>query len=219
MSNGSCNGVLQTNSDQGKPSPDPSNADVGETVEKLQVCIPWILHKSLPKNILSPNIELWFYPRVQPYMPPVKGRRAYTATMWAIRQTFPLFFFPISGTKLLIEHELMTTIVEDKLWSYEAQWSIIAPCYSDGHTDSKTGTQSDSNTTTNTHSDMSQVKITDVSGIFLFDINAKGLVVRHTVEAVKESQDPERDGSSLLQRWLLGRQQKSWSMNSWHWKD
>ncbi|RFU33585.1 hypothetical protein B7463_g2753, partial [Scytalidium lignicola] len=158
----------------------------------LQERLPTLLQSPLPQEILSPQITLHLFPSTHPHLPTVTGRVAYNAALW----TSPIAWgcMPIVGNvKLRILSERM---VRSPVRSYAdasaqirpeqllVKWQTVRKNKAKGEDDRK-----------------------EFTGLFIFEFDAEGRIVSHTIENVEEGGSWERGvGAKVvgLTDWLLG---------------
>ncbi|KAK9364596.1 hypothetical protein V1509DRAFT_635847 [Lipomyces kononenkoae] len=72
--------------------------DLGETLDTLIRVLPNLQHENPPLSLLSPNIQLRFFPKTHPGLPTIRGKTAYIAS-WRIAQWILPFVVlgPIDG--------------------------------------------------------------------------------------------------------------------------
>ncbi|KAK9481021.1 hypothetical protein V1514DRAFT_288055 [Lipomyces japonicus] len=65
--------------------------NLGQTLDTLTELLPNIQHARIPASLLSPDIQLRFFPKTHPGLPSIHGKTAYLTT-WKIAQwVLPLF--------------------------------------------------------------------------------------------------------------------------------
>ncbi|KAK9467216.1 hypothetical protein V1512DRAFT_247478 [Lipomyces arxii] len=72
--------------------------DLGQTLDTLTQMLPNLQHELPPSSLLSPHIQLRFFPKTHPGLPSIRGKTAYLAT-WRVTQWILPFFVlgPIDG--------------------------------------------------------------------------------------------------------------------------
>ncbi|KAM0345885.1 hypothetical protein ACHAPU_005936 [Fusarium lateritium] len=198
-------GVRWVGSGQEGPK-DPNKAKLGKTLRVLQERLPTLLLHPLPHDILAPNIALHLFPSTHPHLPTVSGRVAYNAALW----TSPIAWnrVPILGNVCIeVLAERMTTepltflprragAIPEQLvvrWCEKRKGSessssrgVIARSLPFGH-----GVDPDKAFT----------------GLFVFDFDAEGRILSHTIEQSQAGGDWEAGvGAKVvgLTDWLLG---------------
>ncbi|KAF4468452.1 hypothetical protein FALBO_4660 [Fusarium albosuccineum] len=185
---------------------DPNKAKLGKTLRILQDRLPTLLLHPLPHDILAPNISLHLFPSTHPHLPTVSGRVAYNAALW----TSPIAWnrVPIIGNvRIEILAERMTSepltflprrpgAIPEQLvvrWCEKRKdpklsrdGGVIARSLPFGR-----GVDPDKAFT----------------GLFVFDFDAEGRVLNHTIEQAQAGGDWEGGvGAKVvgLTDWLLG---------------
>ncbi|KAG6041084.1 hypothetical protein E4U41_006022 [Claviceps citrina] len=185
---------------------DPNKAKLGRTLRILQERLPTLLQSPLPQDILAPNISLLLFPTTHPHLPAVSGKVAYNAALW----TSPIAWnrVPIIGNvKLEILAERMVseplTFLPRRAGAMPEQL-VVRWCEkrrSDGDLPEPGGMARalwrgrgvDPNKA--------------FTGLFIFDFDAQGRVLTHTIEQAQEGGDWEQGmGAKFvgLTDWLLG---------------
>ncbi|KAG5951968.1 hypothetical protein E4U53_001918 [Claviceps sorghi] len=192
---------------QDEHAEDPNKAKLGRTLRILQDRLPTLLQSPLPQDILAPNISLLLFPSTHPHLPAVSGKVAYNAALW----TSPIAWnrVPIIGNvKLEILAERMTseplTFLPRRPGAIPEQL-VVRWCErrrsNDGDVPEPGGMARglwrgrgvDPNKA--------------FTGLFIFDFDAQGRVLTHTIEQAQEGGDWERGmGAKVvgLTDWLLG---------------
>lgn len=156
-------------------------------IDILSNQLPFIFIQPLPKSILSPKIELRLFPSSYPSIPAVRiGRFLYRTISRAVRWVAPVFlnrslrsFGNPSGIKGIgLEITCLRVEKIENGRRVEARWRTASSPWS---------TKQESSAPTNTVEDMPQTW----SGWFYFDINRKGLIVKHVVENVNNQRKEE----------------------------
>ncbi|KAI8672166.1 hypothetical protein LRP88_03317 [Fusarium phalaenopsidis] len=185
---------------------DPNKVKLGKTLRVLQERLPTLLLHPLPHDLLAPNICLHLFPSTHPHLPTVSGRVAYNAALW----TSPIAWnrVPIIGNvRIEILAERMTSepltflprrpgAIPEQLvvrWCEKRKEprsardaSIIARSLPFGR-----GVDPDKAFT----------------GLFVFDFDAEGRILSHTIEQAQAGGDWEGGvGAKVvgLTDWLLG---------------
>ncbi|KHN99226.1 uncharacterized protein MAM_02924 [Metarhizium album ARSEF 1941] len=191
---------------QGEEAPDPNKAKLGRTLRILQERLPTLLQSPLPQEILAPNINLQLFPTTHPHLPTVSGKVAYNAALW----TSPIAWnrVPIIGNvKLEILAERMTseplTFLPRRPGAIPEQL-VVRWCEkrrSNGETPEPGGIARS----------LWRGRGVDpnkaFTGLFIFDFDAEGRVLTHTIEQAQEGGNWERGmGAKFvgLTDWLLG---------------
>ncbi|KAJ6441753.1 Intracellular protein transport protein uso1 [Purpureocillium lavendulum] len=202
---------------------DPNKAKLGRTLRILQERMPTLLQSPLPQDILAPNISLHLFPTTHPHLPTVSGRVAYNAALW----TSPIAWnrVPIIGNvKLEILAERVTsepmTFVPRRPGTRPEQLVVRwcekrrgSPC---AGSSSSTSSTSAAETTRPEPGGIARALWRGragvdpnkaFTGLFIFDFDAEGRVLAHTIEQAQEGGDWEKGmGAKFvgLTDWLLG---------------
>ncbi|QPH09800.1 hypothetical protein C2857_000799 [Epichloe festucae Fl1] len=199
-----------TDSQSEKNAEDPNKAKLGRTLRILQERLPTLLQSPLPQDILAPNISLLLFPTTHPHLPAVSGKVAYNAALW----TSPIAWnrVPIIGNvKLEILAERMTSepltflprrpgAMPEQLvvrWCEERRLNGNLPEQGGIARALWRGRGVDPNNA--------------FTGLFIFDFDAQGRVLTHTIEQAQEGGDWEKGmGAKFvgLTDWLLGGMKK-----------
>ncbi|KAM0475572.1 hypothetical protein ACHAPX_006895 [Trichoderma viride] len=191
---------------RGETPPDPNKAKLGKTLRILQERLPTLLQSPLPQDILAPNISLQLFPSTHPHLPVVSGRVAYAAALW----TSPIAWnrVPIIGNvKLEILAERMTseplTFLPRRPGATSEQL-VVRWCEKRKTKESKSGGGSS----------LPWLRLARgvdpnkaFTGLFIFDFDAEGRILTHTIEQAQEGGDWEKGvGAKFvgLTDWLLG---------------
>ncbi|KAF9870524.1 hypothetical protein CkaCkLH20_12014 [Colletotrichum karsti] len=188
----------------GKPSKNPgneNNACLGKTLRILQDHLPTVLQSPLPQEILAPNISLHLFPTTHPHLPTVSGRVAYTAALWSA---------PIAWNRLPLVGNVRLSIISERVTKHPLHFAplragalpeqlVVRWC---------AGGKNGSSTTPTT--DGKAARRDDdkaFTGLFVFQFDADGRILSHTIETVQEGGDWEKGvGAKVvgLTDWLLG---------------
>lgn len=203
--------------------PDERTLQLGKTVRVLHERLPSLLKEPLPSEILSPSISLHLFPSTHPHLPTVTGRIAYIAALW----TAPVAWgrMPLIGNvKLSILSERMVrnggsavplAYRDEKLivkWKtcgkpsqqrqdgtggiYRGMGLAAARDPVDKIKGFIAGTKD-----TDTGADDPE----EFCGIFVFEFDEKGRIVKHTIEHTDEGGHWDRMTRVVsVTDWLLG---------------
>ncbi|KFG81757.1 hypothetical protein MANI_009829 [Metarhizium anisopliae] len=191
---------------KGEDPQDPNKTKLGRTLRVLQERLPTLLQSPLPQEILAPNINLQLFPTTHPHLPTVSGKVAYNAALW----TSPIAWnrVPIIGNvKLEILAERMTseplTFLPRRAGAMPEQL-VVRWCEkrrSNGETPEPGGVARS----------LWRGRGVDpnkaFTGLFIFDFDAEGRILTHTIEQAQEGGNWERGmGAKFvgLTDWLLG---------------
>lgn len=172
----------------------------------LQDRMPTLLQSPLPQHILAPNISLQLFPSTHPHLPTVSGRVAYTAALW----TSPIAWnrVPLVGNvRLEILAERMTSeplTFLPRRPGATADQLVVRWC------ETKTAKAGGAGAAI-----VRSLRLTKAggdpdkpfTGLFIFDFDAEGRVLTHTIETAQEGGNWERGmGAKFvgLTDWLLG---------------
>jgi hypothetical protein len=203
--------------------PDERTLQLGKTVRILHESLPTLLQSPLPGEILSPQITLHLFPSTHPHLPTVSGRIGYIAALW----TAPVAWgrVPLVGNvKLTILSERMvrnggtTGPHENRDEKLIVKWKT---CGKTKHRDGTGGIYRGVGLATKdpvdkikefvagTAKDESQVppkEEQEFQGIFVFEFDEEGRIVKHVIEHTDEGGRWDRMTRVVsVTDWLLGR--------------
>ncbi|OSS47840.1 hypothetical protein B5807_06488 [Epicoccum nigrum] len=183
------------------------NLKLGNTIRILHESLPNLLNSPLPSDILSPQISLLLFPSTHPHLPAVSGKLAYTAALW----TAPVAWgrVPVIGNvKLKILSERMvkngcgpSTPVHMRNEKLIVKWQTCG----------KSDKESNRHTSETFESVQDIVKgsrssAEEFTGLFVFEFDEEGRIVRHTIEHTEEGHNWEKTNRFVsVTDWLLGR--------------
>ncbi|OTA38334.1 hypothetical protein BTJ68_01814 [Hortaea werneckii EXF-2000] len=212
--------------------PDERTLQLGKTVQILHDRLPTLLQSPLPSEILSPQITLHLFPSTHPHLPTVAGRIPYIAALW----TAPVAWgrVPLVGNvQLTILSERMVRNHNPIPTSdgYRDE-HLIVKWKTSGKTRHRDGTggvyQNPSHArrdpvdrikefivgSSRTPHEAAATKQKlegqdedEFTGVFVFEFDEEGRVVRHTIEHTEGSKG-EGEGMARVVSvtdWLLGR--------------
>lgn len=185
--------------------PDERTLQLGKTVRVLHEQLPTLLQTPLPGDVLSPLIKLHLFPSTHPHLPTVSGRIAYIAALW----TAPVAWgrVPLVGNvKLIIISERMVrsgsrcasfgtrdeklivkwktcgkTKHRDGTGGIYRGVGLVGKDPMDKIKDFISGTQADNPNATPRASENEEF-----CGIFVFEFDEQGKIVKHTIEHTDE---------------------------------
>ncbi|SMR46520.1 unnamed protein product [Zymoseptoria tritici ST99CH_1E4] len=201
--------------------PDERTLQLGKTVRLLHERLPTLLKEPLPSEILSPRISLHLFPSTHPHLPTVSGRLAYIAALW----TAPVAWgrMPLVGNvNLTILSERMvrnggTTVSADRRdEKLIVKWKT---CGKTTHRDGTGGVYRGIGVAAKDPMDrikdfIAGTKSKDTGGrdteefcgIFVFEFDEKGRIVKHVIEHTEEGSDCDKMTRVVsVTDWLLGR--------------
>lgn len=192
--------------DRGEQNGDANKAKLGKTLRILQDRLPTLLQSPLPQEILAPNISLQLFPTTHPHLPTVSGRVAYNAALW----TSPIAWnrVPIFGNvKLEILAERMTlvplTFLPRRPGAIPEQL-VVRWCEKRRSADDGSEVGAIARSLWRARGVEPNKAFT---GLFLFDFDAEGRILTHTIEQAQEGGNWEKGmGAKFvgLTDWLLG---------------
>ncbi|TWU78983.1 hypothetical protein ED733_008240 [Metarhizium rileyi] len=192
--------------DKGEDPQDPNKAKLGKTLRILQERLPTLLQSPLPQDILAPNINLRLFPTTHPHLPTVSGKVAYNAALW----TSPIAWnrVPIIGNvKLEILAERVTseplTFLPRRTGAMPEQL-VVRWCEKRR---SNEGRPEPGGIARSLWRGRGVDPNRAFTGLFIFDFDAEGRVLTHTIEHAQEGGNWERGmGAKFvgLTDWLLG---------------
>ncbi|KAK1977356.1 hypothetical protein LZ30DRAFT_601455 [Colletotrichum cereale] len=194
----------------GKKPGDENKANLGKTLRILQDHLPTVLQSPLPQEILAPNISLHLFPTTHPHLPTVSGRVAYTAALWTS---------PIAWNRLPLVGNVRLSIMSERVTKQPLHFAPLHPgaipeqlvvrwCASgknNGTAGTAATTASSSSSSSSTTGEAGGDKA--FTGLFVFQFDAEGRILSHTIETVQEGGDWEKGvGAKVvgLTDWLLG---------------
>jgi len=210
--------------------PDERTLKLGKTVRTLHERLPTLLQSPLPADILSPQISLHLFPSTHPHLPTVSGRIAYNAALW----TAPVAWgrVPLVGNvKLTILSERMlrnggaSVPIASRDEKLIVKWKT---CGKTKHRDGTggiyrgigigardpvdkikefiAGTRDEASSSSSSSQDGTQDDA-EFCGIFVFDFDEQGRIVKHVIEHTEEGGHWDRSMTRVVSvtDWLLGR--------------
>ncbi|KAL7944612.1 hypothetical protein V8C42DRAFT_325349 [Trichoderma barbatum] len=194
---------------RGDQPPDPNKAKLGKTLRILQERLPTLLQSPLPQDLLASNISLQLFPSTHPHLPVVSGRVAYNAALW----TSPIAWnrVPIIGNvKLEILAERMTTepltFLPRRAGAIPEQL-VVRWCEKRRVKDKDDGKHKGGISLPSLRLARGVDPNKAFTGLFIFDFDAEGRILTHTIEQAQEGGDWEKGmGAKFvgLTDWLLG---------------
>ncbi|GKT57163.1 DNA-directed RNA polymerase iii 130 kda polypeptide [Colletotrichum tofieldiae] len=175
----------------------------------LQDHLPTVLQSPLPQEILAPNISLHLFPTTHPHLPTVSGRVAYTAALWTS---------PIAWNRLPLVGNVRLSIISERVTKQPLRFAPLHPgaipeqlvvrwCASGkkngpaGHASAAAASAEGGGARAAEGGDRA------FTGLFVFQFDAEGRILSHTIETVQEGGDWEKGvGAKVvgLTDWLLG---------------
>ncbi|OLN92191.1 hypothetical protein CCHL11_01601 [Colletotrichum chlorophyti] len=194
-----------TGSNPGKKPGDENKANLGKTLRILQEHLPKILQSPLPQEILAPNISLHLFPTTHPHLPTVSGRVAYTAALWTS---------PIAWNRLPLVGNVRLSIISERVTKQPLPFAplragalpeqlVVRWCA--GNKKGAAVGSSAGPAAADDAADVDQDRA--FTGLFVFQFDAEGRILSHTIETVQEGGDWEKGvGAKVvgLTDWLLG---------------
>ncbi|KAK5137080.1 hypothetical protein LTR08_001089 [Meristemomyces frigidus] len=202
--------------------PDERTLQLGKTVRILHERLPTLLQSPLPGEILSPQITLHLFPSTHPHLPTVSGRIAYNAALW----TAPVAWgrVPLVGNvKLTILSERMVRNGGSAVPLASRDEKLIVKWKTCGKTKHRDGTGGVYRGVGLAHKDpVEKIKEfisgtrdenapardeeDEFCGIFVFEFDEQGRVVKHVIEHTDEGGHWDRMNRVVsVTDWLLGR--------------
>ncbi|KAK0626176.1 hypothetical protein B0T14DRAFT_425020 [Immersiella caudata] len=199
-------------------SPDDRKVRLGKTIRILQSQLPTLLQSPLPQEVLSPNITLHLFPSTHPHLPAVTGRVAYIAALWSS---------PIAWNRIPLIGNVRLEILSERMVAQPLRQRPSSACGEQLVVRWRTsggkgkigawlnslnlngGSGKDTAATTAPVGDALPAgdKAKEFTGLFLFDFDAEGRILSHTIEHVQEGGQWEKGvGAKVvgLTDWLLG---------------
>ncbi|KAF2688404.1 hypothetical protein K458DRAFT_330724 [Lentithecium fluviatile CBS 122367] len=188
------------------PPPDERKLKLGKTIRILHDRLPTLLVSPLPQDVLSPQITLHLFPSTHPHLPTVSGKIAYTAALW----TAPVAWgrVPVVGNvKLKILSERMVkkggacSSDDSQNEQLIVKWETCGKSKEKDH-----GQVSEAFEKITSIVGRSREEHEEFSGLFLFEFDEEGRIVKHTIEHVEESGQSDKPAKVIsVTDWLLGR--------------
>lgn len=172
----------------------------------LQERLPTLLASPLPQDILSPQITLHLFPSTHPHLPTVSGKLAYTAALW----TSPVAWgrVPVVGNvKLNILSERMVKNGGSCAPADSGHEKLIVKWETCGKSEKKEqGQVSEAVEKITSIVGGKRKPDEEFSGLFLFEFDEEGRIVKHTIEHVEENGQWDKTTKVIsVTDWLLGR--------------
>ena len=212
--------------------PDERSLQLGKTVRILHQRLPTLLKEPLPSEILSPQISLHLFPSTHPHLPTVSGRIAYVAALW----TAPVAWgrVPLVGNvTLTILSERMVRNGGTAVKAPQRDEKLIVKwktCGKTSHRDGSggiyrgmgigakdpvdrikdfiAGTMDTSRAagSAGPSSPANRSEPEEFCGIFVFEFDDQGRIVKHVIEHTEEGGHWDRTARVVsVTDWLLGR--------------
>lgn len=202
--------------------PDQRTLQLGKTVRILHERLPTLLQSPLPGDILSPQISLHLFPSTHPHLPTVSGRIAYNAALW----TAPVAWgrVPLVGNvQLTILSERMVRNGGSAVPLPSRDEKLIVKWKTCGKTKHRDGTGGiyrgvglatrdpvdrikDFIAGTQNESAPRKGEEQEFCGIFVFEFDEEGRIIKHVIEHTEEGGHWDRMTRVVsVTDWLLGR--------------
>lgn len=207
--------------------PDERTLKLGKTVRTLHDQLPTLLQSPLPSELLSPQITLHLFPSTHPHLPTVSGRIAYVAALW----TAPVAWgrIPLVGNvKLTILSERMVRNGDSSTPSASRDEKLIVKWKTCGKTKHRDGTGgiyrgvgiSSADPVEKIRGFINGARSNEVAqnttgsgldpeefcGIFIFEFDDQGRIVKHTIEHTEEGGHWDKMARVVsVTDWLLGK--------------
>ncbi|KAI7538409.1 hypothetical protein KC331_g10378 [Hortaea werneckii] len=208
--------------------PDERTLQLGKTVRILHDRLPTLLQSPLPGDILSPQITLHLFPSTHPHLPTVAGRIPYIAALW----TAPVAWgrVPLVGNVQLtiLSERMVRNTSNHPIPTGHRDERLIVKWKTSGKTRHRDGTggvyQNPSHAKRDpvdrikefivgssvdeaaTKKKLEGQDEAEFTGIFIFEFDEGGRVVRHTIEHTEEGGDCGGMTRVVsVTDWLLGR--------------
>ena len=196
--------------------PDDRTLQLGRTIRTLHARLPTLLQTPLPGDILSPQISLHLFPSTHPHLPTVSGRLAYIAALWTA---------PVAWGRLpLVGNVRLTVLSERMVKGGTGDEKLVVKWKTCGKHSDETGglyrgvgigsrdpvdriKQFISGNTSARAAAHEGAEETAFTGIFIFEFDEWGRVLKHTIEHT-EGSGGEWEGLTRVVSvtdWLLGK--------------
>lgn len=179
-------------------------------VRTLHERLPTLLASPLPQEILSPDISLLLFPSTHPHLPTVSGRIPYTGALW----TAPVAWgrLPLLGNvKLDILSERMVRNGGSSVGQDCRDEKLIVKWKTCGKTKERAGSLYRGIGATEQLDRLMRLLGGDSAdeefcGLFIFEFDDKGRILRHTIEHAEEGGNYDRMTKMVsVTDWLLGK--------------
>ncbi|GAB7335968.1 hypothetical protein MBLNU13_g08209t2 [Cladosporium sp. NU13] len=199
--------------------PDERTLQLGKTIQTLHEHLPTLLQTPLPSETISPRISLHLFPSTHPHLPTVSGRIAYIAALW----TAPVAWgrIPLVGNvKLTILSERMVRYGGSTVSHANREEKLIVKWKTCGKTEHRDGTggiyrpvgirakdpmDKIKNFISGTKDvDTHESEGEDFCGIFIFEFDEQGRIVKHTIEHTEQGGNWDKTRVVSVTDWLLG---------------
>lgn len=158
----------------------------------------------LPQDVLSTHISLHLFPSTHPHLPTVSGKLAYTAALWTA---------PVAWGRVPVVGNVKLTILSERLvkkgsaCSPDGNEQLIVKWQTCGKSQDKDpGQVSEALEKMTSIGGRSRDAHDEFCGLFLFEFDEQGRIVKHTIEHVEESGQSDRPAKVIsVTDWLLGR--------------
>ncbi|KAF3003062.1 hypothetical protein E8E13_007328 [Curvularia kusanoi] len=183
------------------------NLKLGSTIRTLRESLPNLLNSPLPSDILSPQISLHLFPSTHPHLPAVSGKLAYTAALW----TAPVAWgrVPVIGNVKLkvLSERMVKNGCGPSAPAHMRNEKLVVKWQTCGKSDKESSR----------HTSETFESVTDIvrgsrssneefTGLFVFEFDEEGRIVRHTIEHTEEDHNWEKTNRFVsVTDWLLGR--------------
>ncbi|KAI5253462.1 hypothetical protein E4T42_02859 [Aureobasidium subglaciale] len=203
--------LSNTGPDSDHKPPDERSLKLGKTVRILHERLPTLLASPLPQDILSPQISLHLFPSTHPHLPTVSGRIAYLAALW----TAPVAWgrVPVVGNvKLTVVSERMirhggnnssSSLRDEKLI---VKWKTCGKARNKDSPAVYRGIGANEQVERITNVLGKSKEDEEFCGLFIFEFDDQGRIVKHTIEHADEGSGSERTNRVVsVTDWLLGK--------------
>ncbi|PVH99390.1 hypothetical protein DM02DRAFT_615103 [Periconia macrospinosa] len=199
---------LYPQDDGGDALSNERNLKLGKTIRILHERLPTLLVTPLPQDVLSPQISLELFPSTHPSLPSVSGKLAYTAALWTA---------PVAWGRVPVLGDVKLNILSERMVKHGAcnggeanQAKLIVKWETCGKK-KENGPVSEA-----VEKMMSIVggggggdrqAHHKFSGLFKFEFDEEGRIIKHTIEHVEENGEWEKHTAKVVSvtDWLLGR--------------
>ncbi len=200
--------------------PDERTLQLGKTVRELHERLPTLLQTPLPSEMLSPNISLHLFPSTHPHLPTVTGRLAYVAALWTA---------PVAWGRVPLVGNVKLTILSERMVrngcngpSSSGDEKLIVKWKTCGKTKARDGTGGiyrgvgasgkdpvekikDFIAGTSSSDGSKEAAPEEFTGLFIFEFDEQGRIVKHTIEHTEEGGRWDRMTRVVsVTDWLLG---------------
>ena len=153
-------------------------------IRTLHERLPTLLASPLPQDILSPHITLHLFPSTHPHLPTVSGKLAYTAALWTA---------PVAWGRVPVVGNVKLTILSERMVKAGATSAAAQSRHEKLIVRWKTCAKSEKGQFSEAMENIAKIisrssEADDAfSGLFIFEFDEEGRIVKHTIEHAEET--------------------------------